>query len=100
MRAAHREKLKNADPNRPMELRYRYDSGIAPVDPEDTRPISDELREAVLAWVNERTEWVAERGQIVGEAKLMVWPGTLPKPGASRVQGGSFIPLTAPAKSE
>ena len=53
----------------------------------------------MLAWVAERNEWVEGRGQVVGEAKVTVWPGTLPKPGADRVQGGSFIPVTAPAKT-
>jgi hypothetical protein len=97
-RAAHRESLKNADPNRVMEVRYRYDGSINPVDPDDTRPLSDECREAILAWVAERNEWVAGRGQCVGEAKLSVWPGNLPKPGADRVQHGSFVPVSAAAK--
>jgi hypothetical protein len=95
--AAHRESMKNADPNRPMEVRYREGQELALVDQADPRPISDEAREAVLAWVAERSEWVADRGQIVAEAKVVVWPGTLPKPGADRVQGGTFIPVTAPA---
>jgi len=97
-RAAHREALKNADPNRPMEVRYLYNVGLALTDQEDPRPISDEARAAVQAWVAERNEWVESRGQIVGEAKVTVWPGPLPKPGADRVQGGTFIPVTGPAK--
>lgn len=96
--AAHREAMKKADPNRPMEVRYRYDGSIAAVDPEDPRPISDELRAAVLAWVAERNEWVESRNQVVGEAKLTVWPGPLPKPNAERVQSGSFVPVSAPPK--
>jgi hypothetical protein len=98
-RAAHREALKNADPNRPMEVRYLYNAPLALVDVEDQRPITDEARAAVLAWVAERTEWVDSRGQIVGEAKVTVWPGPIPKAGADRVQGGSFIPVTAPPKA-
>ncbi len=98
-RAAHRESMKNADPNRAMEIRYLYNGGMALTDPEDPRPISDEAREAVLAWVAERNEWVEGRGQIVGEAKCTVWPGPLPKKGADRVVGGSFIPVTAPPKN-
>jgi hypothetical protein len=97
-RAAHRESLKNADPNRPMTVRYHYDGGIDVVDPDDPREITAEAREAVLAWVAERTTWVEPRGQMVGEAKLTVWPGPLPKPGADRVQSGSFTPVTAPPK--
>jgi hypothetical protein len=98
-RAAHREAMKNADPNRVMEVRYLYSApDLALTDPEDARPIPDEARAAVLAWVAERNEWVAERGQVVGEAKVTVWPGPIPKKGSDRVQGGSFIPVTAPAK--
>src|SRR5689334_4777801 len=70
MRERHREGLKNADPNRLMEVRYRYNTGLAGLeltDPDDGRPISDEVREAVGAWVAERNEWVEGRGQVVGE---------------------------------
>jgi hypothetical protein len=97
-RAAHREALKTADPNRPMEVRYLYNAPLSLTDGEDPRPISDEARAAVLAWVAERNEWVEGRGQIVGEAKVTVWPGPIPKKGADRVQGGTFIPVTGPAK--
>ena len=97
-RAAHREAMKNADPNRPIDVRYNYDSGVSKVDPEDPRELTEEARAAVLAWVAERNEWVEGRNQVVGEAKLSVWPGPLPKPGADRVQNGSFIPVTAPPK--
>jgi hypothetical protein len=97
-RAVRREALKNMDPDRPMEVRYRYDTGIAPVDPDDERALSDEAREAVLAWIAERNEWVESRGQIVGEAKITILPGALKK-GADRVQHGSFVPVTGPAKS-
>lgn len=96
--AAHRNALKNADPNRPMEIRYRYDTGVALIDPADTRELTEEARAAVQAWVAERNEWVESRGQVVGEAKMTVWPGPLPKPDADRVQGGSFVPVAAPAK--
>lgn len=97
---AHRAALKNADPNRIMEVRYRYDTGIAPIDPAEPREISEETRAAIMEWVAERNEWMEARGQVVGEAKMSVWPGTLPKPGMSRVQGGSFVPVSAPAKKD
>ena len=42
---------------------------------------------------------LAHQGQIVGEAKITVLPGTLPKPGAERVQHGSFVPVTGPKKA-
>lgn len=96
-RAAHREAMKSADPNRAMEVRYRYDTGLA-VAADDPREISDEVRAAVAAWVAERNEWVEGRGQVVGEAKVTVWPGKRPKPDADLIHGGSFIPVTAAAK--
>lgn len=97
-RSAHREALKSADPNRPMEIRYLHGKGLSLVDQDDPREIPEEARAAVEAWVAERQEWVADRGQIVAEAKVTVWPGKLPKPTSDRVQGGTFIPVTAPAK--
>jgi hypothetical protein len=99
-RNAHREAMKTADPNRPMEVRYLYNAPLSLTDAMDPRSITDEAREAVLAWVAERNEWVEGRGQIVGEAKVTVWPGPIPKKGADRVQGGSFIPVTAPARDK
>lgn len=94
---AYREALRNADPNRPMEVAWSLDSGFERVDPADEREISAEVREAVLAWVRERDEWVADRGLVVGEATVTVWPGNLP-PGESRVQrGGTFSPVVRPA---
>jgi len=97
-RVAHREAQKNLDPNRPMEVRFRYDTGLALTDQDDPRGISDEVRAACMAWIEERNEWVASRGQIVGEAKITVLPGALPKPGAERIQHGSFVPVTGPKK--
>jgi hypothetical protein len=97
--AAQREAQKNLNPDRPMEVRYRYDTALSVVDPNDSRDISDEVRAAVAAWVAERNEWVESRGQIVGEAKMTVFPGALPKPGADRIQHGSFVPVTGPKKS-
>lgn len=96
--SAHREAQKNLDPNRMMEVRYRYDSGLSLVDRDDPREISEEVRAAVMAWVAERNEWVESRGQIVGEAKVTVYPAALPKPGADRVKHGTFVPVTGPKK--
>lgn len=95
---AHQASMKNLGPDAPMEVRYRYDVGIVPVDPADTRVLSEELRGLIMAWVAERNEWVESRNQVVGEAKLTVYPGALPRPGMDRVQGGSFIPVAAPKK--
>jgi hypothetical protein len=96
--AAHRNALRNADPNRLMDVRYRYDTGIALMDPADARVIPPEALAAIEAWVAERNEWVESRGQVVGEAKMQVWPGPLPQPGADRVHVGSFVPVAAAAK--
>jgi len=98
-RETYRANIKNLDPNRPMEVRYRYDDGLKLVDPDDPREISEDVKQAVLAWVEERNEWVASRNQIVGEAKVTVHPGALPRPGADRVQHGTFVPVTGPKKS-
>lgn len=96
---AHEDSLEKLDPNRPMEVRYRYDTGIAPADPKEKRTLSDEAVAAVLAWVEERNEWVAARAQVVGEAKITLWPNALPKPNADRIQHGTFVPVTAPKKA-
>jgi len=98
-RAAHREAQKNLDSDRPMEVRYRFDTGLSLTDQDDPRGISDEVRAVVMAWVAERNEWVESRGQVVGEAKVTVLPGTLPKAGMERVRHGSFVPVTAPKKN-
>ncbi len=96
--AAHRAALRTADPNRVMEVRYRYDTGIALVDPADPRVIPPDVLAQIEAWIAERNEWVESRGQVVGEAKMQVWPGPLPRPGMDRIQGGSFVPVAAAAK--
>ena len=96
--AAAHASHQTGDPNRPMELSWTYDHGLVKGDPTDPRDITDEARAAVLAWVEERHEWVRDRNQIVGSAKLTVYPATLPKPGADRVQRGTFVPCTAPAE--
>lgn len=97
--AAQRAAQAAAPPDRPMEIRYRYDRDLEVVDANDPRPITPEAREAVLAFVAEREEWVRDRGQVVGEAKVTVYPGALP-PAAKgeRVKSGSFVPVTAPAR--
>lgn len=94
---AHRDSLRTADPGRPMEVHFTYNGTLCPSDPSDTRPISEEVKTAVMAWVHERDEWVASRNQVVGDAKVVVWPGAVPK-GEERVKRGTFIPVTAPKK--
>lgn len=96
---AHRAALRSADPNRMMEVHWTFNADMTLVDPADERKIPDEAREAVLAWVRERDEWVKDRNQVVGDAKVMVWPGPVPK-GEERVKRGTFIPVTAAAPKE
>lgn len=93
-----REAAKNAPVDRPMEIRFRFDEPeLSKVDAHDDRPITEEARAAVMAWVEERMEWVASRGQTVGEAKVTVYPGPVPAK-AERVVLGTFVPVTAPPK--
>ena len=96
---AHRAALRGADPNRIMEVHWTFNTEMTLVDPADERKIPDEAREAVVAWVRERDEWVKDRNQVVGDAKVMVWPGPVPK-GEERVKRGTFIPVTAAAPKE
>ncbi len=94
--AARKKEMAEADPNRPMELRWTYDSGLSKVVADDPREITEEARQAVMAWVDERQEWVKSRGQVVGDARLTVYPGPLPDGVSERVTMGTFVPVTAP----
>ena len=89
-------KPKNTDPNRIMMLRWTYKSELAIVEPGDERSIPEEAREAAMAWIAERNTWVEDRGQMVGDASLQVWPGPIPEGSFDRVEYGTFIPVTAP----
>jgi hypothetical protein len=97
--ARHRETQKHADPGRPMDLRYLYDRGLMLVDADDEREITALARDAAMAWVSERDEWVASRNQVVGDARIQVWPGELPAGKTERVVSGTFIPVSAPKRS-
>ena len=96
----HREAMRTADPERLMDIRWTYDGGMHLLDPADPRTITDLAKEAVLAWVAERNEWVKGRGQIVGEATVRVWPGKIPAKEEERVKEGRFFPCTAPDPNE
>lgn len=95
----HKEALRTADPERVMEVRWRFDTGMALTDAHDPRPIPDAARDAVLAWIAERNEWVAGRGQTVGECTVKVWPGKLPAGESERVREGRFFPVSADEKT-
>ncbi len=95
-----RADMKDADPNRPMDVRYTYSDGLTVASPLDTRTISDEAREAVAAWVAERNTWVESRNQVVGDAKLQIHNGPLPEGKTERIITGTFIPVAAPLKED
>lgn len=82
----------NADPNRPLAVRYEMNEGLRVV--EDTREITDAARDACLAWVAERNTWIADKGQIIGEAHLEVWPNEIPDGDETKRvrEGGRFFP--------
>jgi hypothetical protein len=92
--AAQLKEQQTADPNRPLELRYTYRGDLTVTTAGDDREITEAAREAVLAWVAERNEWVESRGQVVGDANLRVYPGPVPD-GEERIVSGTFIPVTA-----
>ena len=91
----HAEAMRTGDPDRLMEIHWRFDKGMNLTDPVDPRAITDAAREAVLAWVAERNEWVAGRGQCVGECTVKVWPGKMPPGTEERVKEGRFFPVSA-----
>jgi hypothetical protein len=81
-----------------MEVRWTYRGERTLSDPADERPITEAAREAVLASVSERDEWVRDRGQVVGDARVTAWPGPLPASArGERIRGGTFVPVTTPA---
>jgi hypothetical protein len=98
--AAHAQSMLHADPDRLMEVHWRFDSEMRLTDPADPRAITPAAREAVLAWIAERNEWVAGRGQTVGECTVKVWPGKLPSPMSDRVKEGKFFPVSAEDKGK
>jgi hypothetical protein len=91
----HAEALATADPNRAMVVHYSYTGTIRNGEPGDPREVTEAAREAVIAWVAERNEWVAGRGQVVGEASVQLWPGPLPDDESGRIIAGTFIPVSA-----
>lgn len=97
---AHKERMRTADPNRPMKVTWARGGGFAMLDPADTRAISAEAQEAVLAWVAERNTWVESRGQEVEEAVVEVWPGPMPRDGERVLPGGRFTPAAKLAVGE
>lgn len=89
----HRVEMASADPNRPMDVSYRYDTEMSLIDVADAREITPEARQAIMAWVNERNTWVKSRSQVVGVANVKVWPGPIPEGKGERVIMGDFVPV-------
>jgi hypothetical protein len=83
----------DTDPDRVMAIRWERIKGMALADDNDDREIPDVVRDAVLAWVEERDSWVYDRGEHVAAASLAVWPAAVPGGSeADRVQpGGQFV---------
>ena len=50
-----------------------------------------------MEWIKERNTWVESRGQVIGIAKIQVWPGPLPEGQDERVVVGTFVPILAPS---
>lgn len=92
----------DADPDRPMVVRWERAKGMMLEDEHDERPIPDVVRTAVLGWVAERDAWVRERGEHVAAACVSVWPGPVPSGLESqRVEpGGQFVTSKRPVEHE
>ena len=69
-------------------------------DADPNRPLTDEARKAAEEWVAERNTWVEGRNQVVGDAKLQIYPGPLPEGVTERIVTGTLIPVTAPKKED
>jgi hypothetical protein len=92
--AKHVETMRTGDPDRIMEIQWRFNADMKLTDPADPRAITEDARAAVLAFIAERNEWVARRGQCVGECTVKVWPGKLPAGKDERVSEGRFVPVS------
>ncbi|MCA9621146.1 MAG: hypothetical protein KC731_19125 [Myxococcales bacterium] len=91
----HRQSMENADPGRPLTLRYLYNRGVVVADNADKRVPSQDVLAAIKEWVEERNTWVESRNQVVGDATITVHPGDLAE-GQERIISGTFIPVSAP----
>ncbi|MEM9189819.1 MAG: hypothetical protein AAGF12_11625 [Myxococcota bacterium] len=81
-----------ADPNRPMEVLWDALDGYSLADAFDPREIPDVVKDAIAAWVAERNGWIEAKGQIVGEARIAVYPGPIPDGEERILEGGQFTP--------
>lgn len=89
--ARAREAAKNADPARPIKVKWSLEEGCVKNDAFDPRELTDVVEQAVFAWIQERNAWVADRGQIVAEAEVEVYPLDIPEGSERVVRGGTFV---------
>lgn len=88
------ERQLEADPNRPMSIRWHREEGFSAGDGNDPREITDAAKQAILAWIAERNTWVADRNQEVLEAHVEVFLDEIPTGREDdRVVGGQFFPV-------
>lgn len=85
-----RDEAKSLDPKRPLKVRWTIDEGFANNDPFDHRSVGAQAQARVTAWVKERNGWVADRGQIVAECEVEVYPEEIPEGEDAVVRGGKF----------
>lgn len=98
--AKQQKAQQGADPNRKMAVLYHYDRGLASAEPFDTREITEAARAAVEEFVKERASWVKDRNQVVGEARVELYPNELPEGVTERVISGTFVPVAAPLEDD
>jgi len=80
------------DPNRPISVKYDMDDGLVVV--EDKRELTDAAKAACMAWIEERSGWIKDKGQTVGEAHIDVWPNEVPGGDEEKrvLEGSRFFP--------
>lgn len=91
-REARREAVRNLGANEPMVLDWSLEGGLVKKEPDDPREITDAVRRAFDAWLEERKSWVAAP-KIIVEARVTVWPGAVPSGNEEdRIhEGGRFV---------
>jgi hypothetical protein len=92
-----RAESKSLDPKRPQKVRWSLDDGFASNDPFDHRTVGAQAQARVTEWIKERNGWVADRGQIVAECEVEVYPEEIPEDEEAVLRGGKF---TARLKDE
>ncbi len=89
--AAMRGDREPGDPDRPMVVRWAKEKGMWLPDDSDDRVIPEHVRQAVLAWIDERNSWVRDRNQHVATAIVTVHPGKVGSESDRIEPGGQFV---------